>query len=100
VKNQGNRSAVSFSELAICCLCFLRDHLTPVVNEATAFPLTRKRPFPMLSLEQLRQFDPEIEKLSDEELAELRDKLHPIIEKILDKCFDGEENQSCHDLRE
>lgn len=50
----------------------------------------------MLSLEQLQKIDDE-KQLSDQELLELRDALHPIIEKILDKYFDDQENQSFPD---
>lgn len=42
----------------------------------------------MISLEQIRKLDPELNKLSDEELIKLRDSLYPIIERILDVYFD------------
>ena len=48
----------------------------------------------MLSIEELKKNDPEIEKLSDDELLKLRDKLYPIIEKILDLYFAGIASQS------
>jgi hypothetical protein len=50
----------------------------------------------MLSLEQLRKIDAE-NQLSNQELLELRDKLHPILEKVLDKYFDGEGGVTCPD---
>jgi hypothetical protein len=40
----------------------------------------------MLGLEELRKID-DANQLSDKELLELRDALHPILEKILDRYF-------------
>jgi hypothetical protein len=50
----------------------------------------------MLSLEQLRKIDVENE-LSDRELLELRDALSPVLEKVLDRYFEGLSDSRCPD---
>lgn len=47
-----------------------------------------RRQIALLTINQLRKIDEE-NQLSDSELLELRDALSPILEKVLDRYFEG-----------
>ena len=43
----------------------------------------------VLPIERLRKIDPELEKLSDKEMKELRDTLYAFTKRVLDEFFDA-----------